>query len=302
MSGYRPSCLPEPWLLPILSPQRQGPAGPPVRSVDGRSAARAEVSRIAAVVRRHSYGTMNSPTRLVVFAFWPILDLVLWGLFTTFLRRSGTDLPIPVAFFLGAILLWDLVYRTRNAVALCLLEENYSRNVISVMASPVTPGEYVGGAVVFGLSKAVVTFAVMSVLAWTLFAFGVIRFGPALAVYAGVLIVFGVALALVVIGCVLRLGYAADELTWALAAVLMPFCAVFYPVEALPGWAQTVSMLMPPAHVFEYMRAALAGREAVWGSLWAAIALDVVYLAAGFAFARSMFAAFLRRGLITRYM
>ncbi|MGZ8623326.1 MAG: hypothetical protein ACXWYQ_04100 [Actinomycetota bacterium] len=48
--------------------------------------------------------------------------------------------------------------------------------------------------------------------------------------------------------------------------------------------------------------AALAGQEPAWGSLWAAIALDLVYLGAAFAFARSMFAAFLRRGLITRYM
>jgi ABC-2 type transport system permease protein len=82
----------------------------------------------------------------------------------------------------------------------------------------------------------------------------------------------------------------------------MPFAAVFYPVAALPGWAQAIATFMPPAHVFELMRAGLGGREAAWGSLWAAIALDLVYLAAAFAFARSMFAAFLRRGLITRYM
>lgn len=260
------------------------------------------VARVAAVVRRHSYGMLNSPTRLIVFAFWPLLDLLLWGLITTFLRQAGSGLPIAASFFLGAILLWDLVFRTKNSVALCLLEENYSRNVVSVMASPITPGEYVGGAVVFGLAKAVVTFVVMSVLAWVLFAFGVLKLGPMLAVYASILIVFGIALALVVIGCVLRVGYAADELTWVLAAVLMPFAAVFYPVAALPSWAQTVAAIVPPAHVFELMRAELAGTTAEWGSLWAAILLDIAYLAAAFAFARSMFTAFLRRGLITRYM
>jgi ABC-2 type transport system permease protein len=123
-----------------------------------------------------------------------------------------------------------------------------------------------------------------------------------LAVYASILIVFGIALALVVIGLVLRLGFAADELTWVLAAVLMPFAAVFYPVAALPVWAQTVATLMPPAHVFELMRADLAGHGAAWGSLWGAVVLDFVYLAAAFAFARVMFTSFLRRGLITRYM
>ena len=300
MSG---SCLPDLWLLPALRPKgmRELP-GPPRRPEEGGFTVKDEAARVTAVVRRHSYGMLNSPTRLITFAFWPLLDLLLWGLITTFLRQAGTELPIAVSFFLGAILLWDLVFRTKNSIALCVLEENYSQNTIAIMASPITPGEYLGGAVTFGLAKALVTFVIMAVLAWALFAFGVLQVGPMLAVYALVLIVFGIALSLVVIGLVLRVGYAADELTWVLAAVLMPFAAVFYPIAALPGWAQSIAAFMPPAHVFELMRAGLAGQAPAWGSLWTAVVLDVAYLAAAFAFARSMFGAFQRRGLITRYM
>ena len=300
MSG---SCLPELWLLAALRPRTQ-PEPPRARRrhLERGSALKAETARVTAVVRRHSYGMLNSPTRLITFAFWPLLDLLLWGLITTFLRQAGTELPIAVSFFLGAILLWDLVFRTKNSIALCVLEENYSQNTIAIMASPITPGEYLGGAVTFGLAKALITFVIMAVLAWVLFAFGVLQVGPMLAVYALVLIVFGIALSLVVIGLVLRVGYAADELTWVLAAVLMPFAAVFYPIAALPGWAQSIAAFMPPAHVFELMRADLAGQAPAWGSLWVAVLLDLAYLAAAFAFARSMFGAFQRRGLITRYM
>src|SRR5262245_46944213 len=102
--------------------------------------------RVLAIVRRHLYVTLHSPTRLIELGFWPIIDLVLWGMITTFLSRDSQGLPIPVAFFLGAVLLWDLVFRAKNSVALCLLEENHSQNVISVLASPVTPGEYLAGA------------------------------------------------------------------------------------------------------------------------------------------------------------
>jgi hypothetical protein len=59
---------------------------------------------------------------------------------------------------------------------------------------------------------------------------------------------------------------------------------------------------VPPAHVFEAMRASLAGRSASWGSLPLAAGLDVLYLAVGFAFARAMFRQLLRRGSVTRYM
>jgi ABC-2 type transport system permease protein len=258
--------------------------------------------RVMAVVRRHLYVTLHSPTRMIELGFWPIIDLLLWGMITTFLSKEGETLPIPVAFFLGAVLLWDLVFRAKNSVALCLLEENHSRNVISVLASPVTPGEYLAGAVAFGLGKLAITWSIMLLLAWTLFAFGVFTLGPALVLYASVLILFGIALALIVMGCVLRFGYAADELAWALAGLVIPFAAVYYPVRVLPGWAGSIATVIPPAHVFEAMRALIAGQQPVWGNVWFALGLDVVYLSIGFAFARSMFTALLRRGLVTRYM
>ena len=258
--------------------------------------------RVAAVVKRQFYVTIHSPTRLIELAFWPVVDLILWGMITVFLVRSGAELPIPVSFFLGGVLLWDMVFRAKNGVALCLLEEIHSQNLISVLASPITPAEYLAGAVLYGLGKVAVTWSVMSLLAWTLFSFGVLELGASLVLYAGVLLVFGIALALVVMACVLRFGYAADELAWALAAIVVPFSAVFYPVTALPGWAQAISWFVPPAHAFEAMRAALAHRAAGWGSLPVAFVLDLVYVAAAFWLARQMFATLLRRRFVTRYM
>lgn len=258
--------------------------------------------RIAAVVRRQLYVTIHSPTRLIELSFWPVIDLILWGMITVFLLRSGVDLPTPVAFFLGGLLLWDLVFRAKNGVALCFLEEIHSQNLISVLASPITSGEYLTGAVLFGLGKVAVTWTVMAGLAWALFSFGVLDLGMGVVLYIGVMLLFGVALALVVIGCIMRLGYAADELAWALAAIVVPFSAVFYPVSALPGWAQAIATFVPPAHAFEAMRASLADSKAVWGSLPWAFALDLGYGALAFWFARKMFGTFLRRGFVTRYM
>jgi hypothetical protein len=61
-------------------------------------------------------------------------------------------------------------------------------------------------------------------------------------------------------------------------------------------------VLVPPAHVFEAMRASLAGTEEGWGSIPFAAFLSVAYLGVGFAFARAMFRQLLRRGSVTRYM
>jgi ABC-2 type transport system permease protein len=259
-------------------------------------------ARVAAVVRRQFYVTIHSPTRVIELAFWPVIDLVVWGMVTVFIARSGVDLPAPVAFFLGGLLLWDLVFRAKNSVALCLLEEVHSQNLISVLASPVTPGEYLAGAVAFGLSKVALMWTLTAILAWAMFSFGVLELGSDVVLYIGVMLLFAIALALVVIGCLLRFGYAADELAWALAGVVVPFSAVFYPVAALPGWAQGIATFVPPAHAFEAMRASLEHRGAAWGSIPWAFALDVVYGVMAFWFARRMFGTFLRRGFVTRYM
>lgn len=66
--------------------------------------------------------------------------------------------------------------------------------------------------------------------------------------------------------------------------LIQPFSAVFYPVAVLPSWLQPVARALPSTHVFEGMRAALAGRQATGVSLLAAFGLDIVYLAAGAAF------------------
>lgn len=261
-----------------------------------------KLHRILAVVRRHWYPMVRSAPRVVENFFWPIVDIMLWGSLTLYLQRQDAELPLPIGFLLGGLLLWDLVFRAKNAVALTFIDEAYHRNVVSVLASPISPTEYLTGAVLWAFAKAGASWLLLTGLAAALFSFNVLEFGPEVGAYLGLLLVFGIALSLIVLGLVFRFGHAADELPWALAAVFIPFCAVFYPVAALPGWARDVAAVIPAAHVFEAMRAALAVRPQGWGSLWAAAGLDLAWLAGGFVFARAMFGLFRRRGYVTRYM
>jgi hypothetical protein len=71
-----------------------------------------------------------------------IVDLIVWGIDCPSVA-AAVDLPTPVAFFLGPSL-WDLVFRGKNGVALCLLEEVHSQNLISVMAPRSRRCRYIG--------------------------------------------------------------------------------------------------------------------------------------------------------------
>jgi ABC-2 type transport system permease protein len=258
--------------------------------------------RIMAVFKRHFYVTIYSVPRMFDWLFWPVIDLMLWGFVTTFLAKQNVSLPTPVGFLIGGVLLWDLVFRSKNGIALSFLEESWSRNVINILASPITPTEYVAGAMLWGLARVAMGWASIVVLAEVLFAFNVIHLGPTLALLALGLLVFGVALSMIVLGLVLRFGNQANILAWAISFMIMPFSAVFYPVSILPGWAQAVASVLPTAHLFEAMRTVLAGKPTPWGHLEAAAVLDVAFLVIGFGYARAMFATLRRRGYVTRYM
>jgi ABC-2 type transport system permease protein len=95
---------------------------------------------------------------------------------------------------------------------------------------------------------------------------------------------FGWAVGLFTAALILRFGQAAEALVWGVPFVLQPFSAVFYPVDAMPGWARAAALTLPSTHVFEGMRAVLSGEGVRGATLATAFSLNALYLGAGAAF------------------
>jgi ABC-2 type transport system permease protein len=259
--------------------------------------------RVMAVYRRFFYSSIHSPPLLFDILLWPLLDLLIWGLLTRFIETSGTKLPLPVGFLLGGVLIWDLLFRANQGISLAFLDDSaWSRNALNVFASPLRPLEYLAGATLWMLAKVAVGWSVMAIGAYLLFSFGVLEIGWALIPFILAAMLFGVVMSLMVVGLILRFGNTAEIFAWGIAEIVSPLCAVYYPLSVLPGWAQTIAWWLPPSHVFEGMRAVLAGKPLPLTSLAIALALDVIYLVGAFFFANAMLRQLRRRGLVTRYM
>ncbi len=67
--------------------------------------------------------------------------------------------------------------------------------------------------------------------------------------------VTGWIIGIAVSGLILRYGLGAETFAWVAVFAISPISAVYYPVQVLPGWLQLVANALPPAHVFEGMRA-----------------------------------------------
>jgi ABC-2 type transport system permease protein len=255
--------------------------------------------RIWAVASRHLYIFKHSPVRVLEMIYWPLLDLVLWGFVSISLARGGAGTGF-VAYFLGALILWDLLFRAQQGVSLAYLEEVWARNLLNLFVSPLTVGEFVTGTLLISLLKLTPSVLVMAVLAFAFYGFNLLALGWALIPFAIALLLFGWSLGIVTTALVLRMGQGAESLAWVVAFAFQPIACVFYPLSVLPIWLQPVALATPAAHVFEGMRDVLAGRPFHWGHMGAAIGLDLAYIGGAIAFFFYTFAHVKQAGLLAK--
>lgn len=255
--------------------------------------------RIGALVLRYTYVYRRSLLRILEVFFWPAIDLLVWGFLTLYLEGRGPELPSAVAFLVGAVIFWDVIYRSQQGITLSFLEDVWSRNLLNLFSAPVRVTEFVGATCLVGILKTLVVGLYLAVLAFFLYRFNLLAVGPPLLPLFVNLLLMGWALGMVTTGLLLRWGQAAEALAWAVPFAIQPFAAVFYPVSALPSWLQPVAWAIPATHVFEGMRIALRGGSA-WGHLIYATLLNLLYLAlAGLLFA-FFFSAARRKGLLVK--
>ena len=256
--------------------------------------------RTLAIVLRHFYLIRGSVSRVLPLFVWVAVDMVLWGFITKYLNTFTHGYNFVPAL-LGAVLLWDFFIRVMQGVTTAFFEDVWSRNFLNIFATPLSISEYVSGLVLSTIATSSVGLVVMLILATAAFGLSFFMYGLVLIPFLLVLFLFGIALGIFASGVVLRLGPASEWFVWPIPALISPFAGVFYPLTTLPEWMQYVSYLVPPAYVFENMRAIIGGgapsaAALVWGGGLASL---YVILACGF-FTR-VYRHAVRTGLIARY-
>jgi ABC-2 type transport system permease protein len=241
----------------------------------------ASAVRVRGILRRHGYLVMKSWTRIASMMYYPTVTMVVWGFLTLYLAPTNNFLRDAPGFFIGAVLLWDLLFRGQLGVSLTFIEEFYARNLGNLFVSPLTLPEYIAGQLVMSVVRALIGVGGACIFAWLIFDYSIFSIGPSLVAFFMTLLVFSWAIGLAMSGMILRLGLSAEELAWAAIFILAPVSGVYYPIHVLPPWLQAVAWAIPSAHVFEGMRAVLLDGVFRWNHFWIAAALDLAYLALG---------------------
>jgi ABC-2 type transport system permease protein len=241
----------------------------------------ASARRIGALVLRHVYLFRKSWPRIISLAYYPTVSMIMWAYVTIYLAPTNNVLSDAPGFFIGAVLLWDILFRGQLGVSLSFFEEMYSRNLGNLFVSPLRPWELIVGQLVMSVIRTLIGVGGAALVAWLMFEYSIFSMGLPLIAFFVNLIVLGWAIGLAVSGMVLRWGLGAEELAWAAIFLLAPISGVYYPISVLPEWLQPVAFAVPASHVFEGMRQVLLQNEFSVRLFFNALGLNVLYMTLG---------------------
>lgn len=241
------------------------------------------LNRIGAMTLRYCYLLRSSWPRLLELVYWPAMQMLVWGFLQLFLSGDHSSLAMISGTFVGAVLLWDVLFRGQLGFSVSFMEEIWSRNIANLMMSPLRPIELAASLMLVSVLRLLIGMVPVSLFAFVLFHFNIYGLGLALVIFFVNLVLTAWAIGLAVCGFVLRYGMGAESLAWSLVMLLLPFCCVYYPVWILPEWLQPVAWALSPTYVFEGLRAAIIDQTFRGDLMLKAFALNIVYLGAGVA-------------------
>jgi ABC-2 type transport system permease protein len=244
--------------------------------------------RIAAMMLRYWYLLRSSWPRLLDLVYWPTVQMVTWGFLQYYITtNAGGAFARAGGTFIGAVLLWDILFRGQLGFSISFLEEMWSRNLGNLMMSPLRPSEFIIALMVMSTVRLLIGAVPVTFLAIAFFGFNLYGLGFALVAFFLNLMLTGWAIGIFVSGLILRNGMGAENLAWSIMFLFMPLTCVYYPVTTLPVWLQHVAWLLPPTYVFEGMRALVIDKIFHPDLMLEALALNVVLFAGGtFAFVK----------------
>jgi ABC-2 type transport system permease protein len=238
--------------------------------------------RIYALVLRHIHIWRSSVMRLIDSIYWPAVQMVTWGFLTQYLMPQASFVAQAAGVLLSGLLLWEVVVRGNLSLSIAFLEEMWSRNLGHLFVSPIRSWEMATGIIIAALLRTLLGLVPVSLLTWAFFGYNIYTLGLPLLAFFAILQMFSWSIGLAMSGMIMRVGQSAETFAWAAVFILMPVSGVFYPVSVLPHWMQVIALGLPPAYIFEGMRAILAEKTVHWHQLGIAFGLSVVYLVVGF--------------------
>lgn len=257
--------------------------------------------RIRAIARRHLWTWPRNLDQITDIFWWPVLELLMWGLFTIFLTKNNISSPSLVTFLLGGVMFWSVISQSQQQTSLVFMRDAWDRNLLNIFSTPISIWEYFFGGLIVSVIKYLLGLVVLISLAYFLYSFNIFMVGWYFLPFLVSLSLFGWSIGLIITGLIVRFGWRVSSFAWTIISVFQPFTGVYYPISTLPAWTQKISYALPPTYIFEGMRSVLYYHTMDVSYLYKSFALNAVYCIFAFWFYRWMFRIAREKGLLIKF-
>src|SRR6266545_735253 len=186
--------------------------------------------RVGAMVLRYLYLLRSSWSRVLELIYWPAVQLLVWGFLQFYIAQNSGFFARAGGVFIGAVMMWDILFRGQLGFSISFLEEMWSRNLGNIMISPLRPVEFVAALMIMSIVRLAIGMVPVSLLAIAFFDFNLWSLGLALAAFFANLMLTSWAIGIFVAGLLLRNGMGAEGIAWTIMFLFLPLTCVYYPV------------------------------------------------------------------------
>lgn len=257
--------------------------------------------RIYGLLLRYIYFFRRSFDRMTDVFYWPTIELLMWGLTSSYLRSYiSNGLPI-VTMIVSGIILWIMTWRGQYEITVNFLDELWNKNLINIFAAPLKLSEWVMSVIIIGIIKGAISLTFASGVAYLLYKVNFFHYGFSMLPIILLLIMSGWWVGFIVAGTILRYGTRVQTLAWTAVWLISPFSAIYYPLSALPVWAQKISYFIPTSYMFEAAREVIRTGILDWNKIYLSFGLNLIYLMLAIFYLQKSYDKVLMKGLVKVY-
>ena len=235
-------------------------------------------SRIYGLFLRHFFLITQSFPRVLDLIYWPSIQITLWGFISNFFASHSAYYNGTVGVILSCAILYDFLFRTSIGFNILFLEEIWSRNFTNLFIAPMKLSEIILSLIFTALVRALIGLVPAILLTSPLFGISILDLGIPLFFLFLSLYIFGITLGLMVSAGLLRFGPSFENISWSTLFLLAPFGCVYYPLEILPEFFQSIALSLPLVYIFEEARSILIDQSFNFENLAKAFYLNLIYL------------------------